>query len=132
MRLFFKSKDGGEHSNCTGWWLVESKRFFSVALLKFDGPSRDAFHSHAFNSINWLLKGALEEIHLDKNPEIEYYKPSIKPIIVSRNTFHKVNGNTLGWVISLRGPWVVNWYEVVQNKLVTLTKGRKVVRSEDY
>ena len=50
MRLFFKSKDGGPDSSVTGYWLIESKKLFSIVLLKFDGRSREAYHTHAFNA----------------------------------------------------------------------------------
>ena len=61
MKLFHKAKDGGPASTVTGYWLIESKRFFSIVLLRFDGPSREAFHTHAFNSISWVVKGVLLE-----------------------------------------------------------------------
>jgi len=54
-------KDGGPDSTVTGYWLIESKKWFSIVLLKFEGKSREAFHTHAFNAISWLLKGKLIE-----------------------------------------------------------------------
>ena len=42
MKILNIAKDGGPESNVTGYWLVESKRFFSIVLLKFDKGSREA------------------------------------------------------------------------------------------
>ena len=50
-------KDGGPESTVTGYWLIEYKPLFSIVLLKFEGKSRDAFHTHAFNSLSWLISG---------------------------------------------------------------------------
>ena len=61
MKFLFKAKDGGPESKVTGYWLIESKRWFSIALLRFDEGSREAFHTHAFNAISWVLWGELLE-----------------------------------------------------------------------
>src|ERR1041385_5982109 len=57
MKLFYRGKDGGPESSVTGWWLIEAKKMFSIALLKFEGASMEAYHDHAFNSISWVLRG---------------------------------------------------------------------------
>ena len=57
MKLFKKMKDGGPHSTVTGYWLIEWKAVFSIVLLKFEGKSRETFHTHAFNCISWLISG---------------------------------------------------------------------------
>ena len=49
MLLFKKRKDGGLESTVTGYWLIDRKKFFSILLFKFEGKSREAFHTHAFN-----------------------------------------------------------------------------------
>lgn len=110
MKIFFKAKDGGEESTVTGYWLIESKRFFSIVLLKFEGKSREAYHTHAFNSISWLLKGKLTE-KFKNNKDENVYFPSIKPIKTRRRDFHKVSSNGTSWVISFRGRWKQNWKE---------------------
>lgn len=45
MNIFYKSKDGGQESTVIGYWLIECKQLFSIVLLKFEGPSRKAFHT---------------------------------------------------------------------------------------
>lgn len=137
MRLFYKGKDGGSDSTVTGYWLIEWKKFFSVALLCFENGSREAYHSHAFNSISWLLSGKLIEEHLYKE-NVTYrpifvgrfeYKPSLLPILTYRHTTHKVSSVGRSWVLTLRGPWKNTWEEYISKEVRfrTLTHGRKEI-----
>jgi hypothetical protein len=128
MKLFFKSKDGGPDSSVTGYWLIESKKLFSIVLLKFDGRSREAYHTHAFNSISWVLKGqGLREEAPASFEYVHYYLPSLKPIYTSRSRLHKVDSIGTTWVLSFRGPWSDNWKEINEHGHQTLTHGRKVM-----
>ena len=56
--LFHTGKDGGPESKVDGYWLFRHKRLFTVALLRFSKGSREAYHSHAFNAVSWVLTGA--------------------------------------------------------------------------
>lgn len=132
MKFLFKAKDGGPESNVTGYWLFESKRFGSIVLLRFDRGSREAFHSHAFNAVSWILKGQLLEIVKDGDKEelAVHIKPSWKPLFTTRERMHKVFGIAWKtWALSFRGPWVKTWKEWLpkEQKEITLTNGRKVV-----
>lgn len=120
-------KDGGPESKSSGLFLIEIKRLFSIVLLKFTDGSRDAYHTHAFDAISWVLRGKLIEENLH-GATIEY-KPSWKPIFTSRDTFHKVSSVGETRAFTLRGPWVKNWREYLpkQDEFVTLTHGREVV-----
>ena len=130
MKLFSVSKDGGPDSSVTGYWLIEWKGLFSICLLQFVGSSRDAFHTHAFHAISWVLSGRLEETLLSTG-EMIAYEPSLLPIITPRKRAHKVDSVGTSWVLSFRGPWCRNWEEVIEldNKVIkrTLTNNRKVV-----
>lgn len=88
MKFFSYGTDGGPESIVTGYWLVEIKRLFSIVLLKFGDGSREAYHSHAFNCISWVLKGKLREVMVEGEENI--YRPSLKPIVTRRDMFHKV------------------------------------------
>ena len=132
MKVLFKSKDGGLDSNVTGYWLIESKKLFSIVLLCFDRGSREAYHNHAFNAISWILSGRLNERIKYSNGFIDVLlTPSIKPVFTSRSRMHKVSGlDRKTWVLSFRGPWLDTWKEffVGTNKEVILTHGRKVIQ----
>jgi hypothetical protein len=127
MKLFWKGKDGGTESRVTGYWLIEWKRLFSIVLLRFDGKSREAFHTHAFNSMSWLLKGKLLEEFIDGKGH--YIMPSLRPIWTPRSCFHKVDSKGVSWVLSFRGPWTKTWEEFLPNehRYRTLTNGRAEV-----
>ena len=132
MKLFSYGKDGGPDSTVWGLWLIESKALFSIALLCFENGSREAFHSHAFNSISWVLRGKLRELVMLDVPTVIYcyrYYPSFKPVFTSRTRFHKVASEGRSWVLTFRGPWADTWKEYLPKlkKFVTLTSGRKVV-----
>mgnify|MGYP001575993171 CR=1 FL=1 len=57
MKLFYYGKDGGPESHVWGFWLIEAKSLFSIVLLRFENGTREAYHSHAFNSLSWVLRG---------------------------------------------------------------------------
>lgn len=127
MKLFHKAKDGGPDSKVTGYWLIESKKFFSIVLLRFDKGSREVMHTHAFNAVSWVLWGEL----LEKMPlKAVSYTPSIYPIYTAKNRLHQVFGiANKTWVLSFRGPWSDTWKEVfpASQEEITLTHGRVIV-----
>src|SRR3990167_3407235 len=114
--LLWNSKDGGPESKV--WvWGVEFKWLCSILLLKFEEGSREAYHTHAFNSVSWLLKGELHEFCLDGYPwgmdtYLTVYRPSLRPIMTYRDTLRQVQGaQRASWVLTFRGPWVNKWSE---------------------
>ena len=136
MRIFSKGKDGGPESTSWGYWLIESKRWFSIALIKFNGPSREAYHTHAFNAVSWLLWGRLHEsVMIEPSgawiPRV--YTPSLWPIVTPRERLHKVSSRGVSWALTFRGPWAETWEERIYHAKsdsylkVTLANGRKVV-----
>jgi hypothetical protein len=134
MKFLSVSKDGGPASHVWAYWLFEIKWLFSIVLLKFEDGSRDVYHTHAFNSVSWVLgKGYLRELVLwkseDGRPMMKYntYQPGLRPVVTRRTTNHKVVSRGRTWVVSFRGPWSDTWQEYDQNtqQSVTLTHGRK-------
>jgi hypothetical protein len=131
MKFFAYEKDGGKESRVWGFFLAEIKSLFSVVLLHFKDGSREAYHSHAFNSLSWVLKGKLTEHMYDKR--INVYSPSFKPVVTLRTDLHMVKSTGDTWVISFRGPWSKTWHEIIpsaegaQDELLTLTNGRRIL-----
>jgi hypothetical protein len=128
MKTFFKSKDGGAESTVTGYWLIEAKQWLSVAVLRFDGSSREAFHTHAFDCLNWVVSGSLTETLLDGT--IRKYPASWCPFLIRREDFHRVDSDApRTWVFTIRGPWRDTWREFLpaKNRFLTLTHGREEV-----
>lgn len=131
MKILFGHKDGGPLSKVFCWG-VESKRLGSVLLLKFERGSREAFHSHAFNAVSFVLSGGLREVVRLRHGLFvsNEYAPSARPVLTFRDTFHQVFGlANATWVLSFRGPWVAEWQEWIpgEDVEVTLTNGQKVV-----
>lgn len=133
MKFLSKSKDGGKDSTVDAYWLVEVKGLFSVALLRFGPGSRSAYHSHAFHSVNWLLRGSSTEEQLDpvdsSVSRIER-RPSLRPIVTLRNTLHRVVSEGVSWVLAVRGPWQSHWleYDPALRYYRVLKHGRGVVQ----
>lgn len=133
MKLFNYGKDGGPDSKVWGFWLIEWKKVFSIALLKFVGDSREVYHTHAFHSVSWLLWGRLKEtrpLWNQYNLTINY-KAGLKPIFTSRFNLHKVSSTGTSWALTFRGPWSDQWMEVdpVTKQMLFLTHGRKPVET---
>lgn len=129
MKLFKYMKDGGSLSRAAGLFLIEAKRWFSIVLLHFSDGSREAYHTHAFNAVSWVLWGKLIECNLDGTGAV--YTPSLWPIYTPRARFHKVLSAGDTWVLSFRGPWVPQWREYLPEEEghITFTHGRRIVNN---
>ena len=130
MKLCYVGKDGGKESTVWGFWPIEIKSLFSVALLCFENGSREAYHSHAFNSVSWVLKGSLYEDCIG-GPFLggRRHKAGFRPIYTSRTNMHKVTSIGRTWVLTFRGPWKDTWREwlPLEKRFRTLTHGRREV-----
>ena len=128
LRFFAWRKDGGYESKVQGFFVVEIKKLFTIAVLRFDEGGREAFHSHAFNCISWVLSGGLREVLRSGGEKI--YRPGLRPVVTRRSTNHQVFGLAKStWVVTFRGPWSDTWEEFVPStgETKTLTYGRRTV-----
>lgn len=123
-RILFKKSDGGPSSGVTGYFLIEWKAVFSIAILHFKEGSRESYHSHAFNALTWWLKGRVTERKL--GGEEREFSPSFKPKYTPRENCHKVIAHRDTWALTFRGPWVDYWYEFSNGEKIKLTHGRKI------
>lgn len=130
MRFLSWCKDGGPESPVSAFWLLEIKSLFSVGLLRFGHGTRSAYHSHAFNSWSWLLRGELLE--QDLNGAQKVYFPGFRWIRTRRETFHRVKSYGTSWVLTVRGPWKKTWreYDPTNKKWIVLSNGRVVVEQK--
>lgn len=128
MKILEIDKDGGEESNAWAYWLIEWKTVFSIALLRFSGKSRECFHTHAFNAVSWVLRGELREEFINPSIAGNTYRPSWKPIITERDTFHKVSSDGDSWALTFRGPWSETWKENTDEEgTYSLKSGRQKI-----
>lgn len=125
MKFLRWGRDGGPKSPVWGFWFIEIKWLFSIVLLRFEGTSREAFHSHAFNALTWWLTGEVEEQFRDGTAR--RWRPSFWPKLTRRSCFHKVEPLRRTWALSIRGPWSKTWLEDRGGEIVVLGHGRKIV-----
>lgn len=127
MKFLSWGKDGGKESHVWGLWFAEIKSLFSVVLLKFEEGTREAFHTHAFNSHSYVIYGRLQETEQASGDSRFYYQGEW--IFTPREMFHQVRSYGTTWVLSFRGPWSKTWKEYIpaEDKHLTLTHGRQVV-----
>lgn len=127
MRFMTKSKDGGPDSPVDGYFLLELKGLFSIALLKFNKGCRENYHTHAFNALTWFICGDLVE--QDVTGKIYLYRKSLKPKYTPRDKNHRVIASRDSWCLTLRGRWQDTWteYSEKDRKTTVLTHGRRIV-----
>lgn len=129
MKIFKRSKDGGPESPVDAFFLIESKRLGSIALLRFNQGGREAFHTHAFNAWTWFISGDLVEQDIDGS--FRPYTRSIIPKRTSRAKNHRVRAYKTSWCFTIRGPWASTWTETVNGELIVLTHGRKRIQTDE-
>lgn len=126
MKILKWAKDGGPESPVDAFFVVEIKSLFSIAVLRFNYGSREAFHTHAFNALTWFIRGDLVE--QDVSGDYYVYKRSILPKLTRRTKNHRVIAIETSWCFTLRGPWQKTWTETQDGKSIVLTHGRKQVK----
>lgn len=123
-----KKKDGGPESPVDAYFLIEIKKVFNKALLKFNKGGREAFHTHAFSAFTWFLKGRLVEE--DVSGELYTHKCKLLPKLTKKDKNHRVKAIETSWCLTVRGPWDECWTEYSKNldETTVFQWGRKVVR----
>jgi len=129
MKFFTKSKDGGPQSPVDAYFLFEIKSLCSVALLKFNRGSREAFHTHAFGALTWFICGDMVEENIDRTSK--RYKRGLFPKSTTKSKNHRVVAYKNSWCFTIRGPWKKTWTEDHDGKTTTLTHGRVIVEVDD-
>ena len=126
MRILEKVKDGGPESPVDAYFLIESKRFGSIALLKFNKGRREAYHTHAFNAWTWFLGGCMWEQTFQYG-NVTSYRRALKPKVTKRKDNHRVIALEDSWAFTIRGPWADTWTEDTATKHTVFTHGRKEI-----
>ena len=125
MKILNRSKDGGPTSPVDAFYLFESKKIGSIALLRFNRGGREAFHTHAFNALTWFICGDLVEE--DINGEYHIYERRLIPKVTRRSKNHRVLAHRTSWCFTIRGPWNDTWTEDTSTHHTVLTNGRKII-----
>lgn len=130
MRFFEKVpvKVEGMVQGSSEYVLIEIKSLFSIILTHLASNGSTIPHSHAFNAVTvWLYGQAREIVYGDfKNKHRELSPGKIK--FTPRSDFHAIFSSVTGaWFLTFRGPWKDTWQELRNEKLITLTHGRKEI-----
>jgi hypothetical protein len=125
MKLFSWAKDGGPESPVDAFFIIESKRFGSIVLLRFNAGGREAYHTHAFNALTWFITGDMVEQDIDG--VLYTYKRSMFPKYTAKTKNHRVRAYRTSYCVSIRGPWASTWTEDTDTHHTVLTHGRQIV-----
>ena len=127
INFMCKKKDGGPDSPVDAYFLIELKGLFTIALLRFDKGTREAYHTHAFNAFTWFLLGSLWEQDIDSSTI--QYKRAWRPKNTPRVKWHRITAAQTSWCLTIRGPWAYSWkeYDPKTETITTFTSGRKVL-----
>jgi len=125
MRILQKTKDGGPDSTVDAYFLCEFKSLFSIALLKFNKGTREAYHTHAFNAYTWFLTGKMTERRYQGRRKQYFF--SWKPKVTLSSYNHKVHAYETSWALTIRGPWSKGWTETINDTTKHFTHNREPV-----
>jgi len=111
----------------------ESKYIGGIWLYNWKTIEQNRFHSHAFNSLCFLLRGSYqEEVLIGDKKELRTVNQWLKPRFLPRNYTHRIleaEPNT--WTIVFFGRWQKTWKEYFEDTQtwVEYTWGRKRINN---
>lgn len=114
MKLFTKKKVALGDGHVTQYTILESKRFGGIWLYHWETVDQMRFHTHAFNSICFLLRGSYTEEVLDRDGAVtlrtvdQWMRPRYLPMGYCHRIL-EAKGST--WSIVFFGGWAKSWQE---------------------
>jgi len=133
--IFFKKKRvelGDGH--IIQYTIFESKYLGGIWLYNWKTIKQNRFHTHAFNSIAFLLNGKYtEEVIEDSQIKFKVVHQWLKPRLLPKNYCHRIlkaDPNT--WTIVFFGKWIPHWWEYFSDTKtwVKYGWGRKVLEKK--
>lgn len=93
--------------------LFENKYLFSIIFYRWATIDQIRFHTHAFNSIAFLLKGWYWEKVIFNGIEMtNFVNVPLVPRLINKGYCHAIENAKPGTMtMVLVGPWCQNWYE---------------------
>lgn len=133
--IFFKKKRielGDGH--IIQYTIFESKYLGGIWLYNWKTIKQNRFHTHAFNSIAFLLSGNyLEEVITDGKIKTRLVNQWLKPRFLPKNYCHRIlAASTNTWTIVFFGKWIPYWWEYFADTKtwVKYGWGRKVIEKK--
>jgi hypothetical protein len=114
--------------------LFENKYFGGIWLYNWKTILQNRFHTHAFSSYAFLLRGSYtEEVIVDGKIETRVVNQWLKPRYLPQNYCHKIlKAEPKTWTIVFFGKWMPFWWEYFQDTKtwVKYAWGRKVIEKK--
>lgn len=114
--------------------LFESKYFGGIWLYNWKTILQNRFHTHAFSSYAFLLRGSYtEEVITNGKIETKVVNQWLKPRYLPQNYCHKIlKAEPKTWTIVFFGKWMPYWWEYFQDTKtwVKYAWGRKVIEKK--
>lgn len=119
MRLFgttfFEKKEVAlGKGSVTQFIVFENKRLCSMIFYRWNTIDQVRFHTHAFASYAFLLRGKYTE-HVKLNSHVTIVKPVnqwLKPRFIPKNYCHSIKyADPKTLTVVFTGPWQSYWYE---------------------
>ncbi len=114
--------------------LFESKYFGGIWLYNWKTILQNRFHTHAFSSYAFLLRGSYtEEVIINGKIETRVVNQWLKPRYLPQNYCHKIlKAEPKTWTIVFFGKWMPYWWEYFQDTKtwVKYAWGRKVIEKK--
>ena len=111
--LFEKKEVALGKGSVTQYIVFENKYLFSILFYKWNTIDQIRFHTHAFASFAFLLRGWYwEKVIFNKIEMTNFVNQPLWPRFLPRNYCHAIQNakpGTLTMVIT--GPWQKNWHE---------------------
>lgn len=124
--------------NIQRFTIFEFKPLCGIIINIFNTVDQDRFHSHAFHSWSWMIRGWYEEdtLMFDKNYQYigEVNKRITKSRIIPRNYIHKIKRSSKNAIsVTFEGSWLPYWSEYFDDGRVKVYHwGREVKYDSKY
>ena len=111
--------------------IFENKKFGGIWIYNWQTIKQNRFHTHAFSSYAFLLRGSYtEEVIHNGKIEQRTVNQRFKPRYLPKNYTHRIlKAEPHTWTIVFFGKWIPHWWEYFADTKtwVKYSWGRKVV-----
>jgi hypothetical protein len=130
--IFFKKKrvELGE-GFIVQYTLFENKKFGGIWIYNWKTIMQNRFHTHAFSSYAFLLRGSYTEEVIENGAiKLKVVNQLFKPRFLPKNYCHRIlKAEPKTWTIVFFGKWIPFWWEYFNDTKtwIKYSWGRKVV-----
>ena len=135
MKLFSKKRIELGDGHIVQHTIFESKKIGGIWLYNWQTIKQNRFHTHAFSSYAFLLRGSYtEEVIVDGKIVQRTVNQRFKPRHLPKNYCHRIlKAEPHTWTIVFFGKWIPFWWEYFDDTKtwIKYSWGRKVVDKID-